>query len=132
MANALYAKFKEALLGGGLNLPSDSIKVVGVTASYTPNMATDQYLTALGANTVGTAQTLTSKTVTGGTFDCANPVFPAVASGPAMQALVYYKDTGTASTSPLIAYVDTGTNLPITPNGGDIDVTINASGVFSL
>ena len=32
-------------------------------------------------------------------------------------------DTGTDSTSPLIAFIDTATGLPITPNGGDIIVT---------
>ena len=31
-----------------------------------------------------------------------------------------YKDTGSEATSPLIAYIDTATGLPITPNGGDI------------
>jgi hypothetical protein len=36
---------------------------------------------------------------------------------------VIYKDTGTAATSPLIAYIDTATGLPVTPNGGDITVT---------
>ena len=30
---------------------------------------------------------------------------------------------GTEATSPLIAYIDTATGLPITPNGGDIIVT---------
>lgn len=34
-----------------------------------------------------------------------------------------YADTGTESTSPLIAFIDTATGLPITPNGGDIIVT---------
>ena len=34
-----------------------------------------------------------------------------------------YVDTGTEATSPLIAYIDTATGLPITPNGGDIIVT---------
>jgi hypothetical protein len=45
---------------------------------------------------------------------------------------VIYKHTGTESTSTLIAYIDSGTNLPVTPNGGDITVQWNASGIFSL
>lgn len=132
MSNALYAKAKEALLSAGINLTTDTIKVVGVTAAYAPNMATDQYLSAAGANTVGTAQVLGTKTVTGGVFKAANGAFPAVAAGTAMQALLVFKDTGSAATSPLIAYIDTGSNLPITPNGGDIDFTWNASGIFAL
>jgi hypothetical protein len=46
---------------------------------------------------------------------------------------VIYVDTGTAATSPLVAYIDTGvTGLPVTPNGGNITVTWNASGIFAL
>ena len=44
-------------------------------------------------------------------------------SGPSIEAIVIYKDTGSEATSPLIAYIDTATGLPITPNGGDIIVT---------
>jgi hypothetical protein len=45
-------------------------------------------------------------------------------SGASIEAIVIYKDTGTESTSPLIAIIDTATrSLPITPNGGDIIVT---------
>jgi hypothetical protein len=33
----------------------------------------------------------------------------------------------------LICFFDTGVSgLPITPNGGNINVTVNASGVFTL
>ena len=39
-----------------------------------------------------------------------------------------YKDTGNAATSPLIAYIDLTT--PVTPNGGDINITWNASGIL--
>jgi hypothetical protein len=46
---------------------------------------------------------------------------------------VIYKDTGTASTSPLIGYFDVvASGLPVTPNGGNITVTFNASGIFAL
>lgn len=37
-----------------------------------------------------------------------------------VRAIVIVKDTGTEATSPLIAYIDTATGLPIAPNGGDI------------
>ena len=58
--------------------------------------------------------------------------FPAV-SGNTAEALVFYIDTGTAGTSRLIAFMDAGvTGLPVTPNGGDITVTFNASGILAL
>jgi hypothetical protein len=54
-------------------------------------------------------------------------------SGATVEALVIYIDTGTAGTSRLIGFIDTGvTNLPVTPNGGDISITWNASGIFAL
>jgi hypothetical protein len=45
---------------------------------------------------------------------------------------VLFVDTGNAATDALIAFIDTGTGLPVTPNGGDITVTVNASGWFTL
>ena len=132
MANALYPKGKEAFLSGSINLSSDTIKVALVdTASYTYNTAHDFY-DDVSAAVVGTPVALGTKTVTNGTFDAADSVFSSV-TGNQSEALVIYKDTGTASTSPLIAYFDTGvTGLPVTPNGGDINITWNASGIFSL
>jgi hypothetical protein len=59
----------------------------------------------LDACLVGTAQTLTSPTVTNGTFDAADPTFTAV-SGASVEAWALYKDTGTASTSRLVFFND--------------------------
>jgi hypothetical protein len=52
-------------------------------------------------------------------------------SGVSIEALIAYVDTGSAATSRLVGYWDTGvTGLPLTPNGGDVNVTINASGLL--
>jgi hypothetical protein len=66
-------------------------------------------------------------------FDAADVTFPTT-SGNSAEALIIYKDTGTAGTSPLIAYFDTGTGLAITPNGGDINVVWDngANKIFAL
>ena len=131
MANALYPKFKESLLQAGVNMSSGTVKVALVdTGTYTYSAA-HQYLSSL-TGVVGTAQTLGTKTFTNGVFDAADATFTAV-TGNSVEALVLYVDTGTAGTSPLIAYIDTGvTNLPVTPNGGDISIVWNASGIFAL
>lgn len=131
MANALYPKFKESALQAGVNMSSGTVKVALVdTGTYTYSAA-HQYLSSL-TGVVGTAQTLGSKTFTNGVFDAADSSFTAV-TGNTVEALVIYVDTGNAATSPLIAYIDTGvTGLPVTPNGGDINVTWNASGIFAL
>lgn len=133
MANAIYPKYKEALLGGGANtnLLTGTVKLALVdTAVYTYNAA-HQFLTDL-SGVVGTAQTLASKTVTNGTFDFADPTWPTV-SGATAEALVCYIDTGVPGTSRLVNYEDTGqTGLPVTPNGGDITYTVDAAGFFTL
>lgn len=73
---------------------------------------------------VGTPQTLGSKTITAGAFDAADPTFSAV-SGATVEVLAYYKDTGVAGTSPMIGVDNGATNLPVTPNGGDISISFN-------
>jgi hypothetical protein len=133
MANAVYPKWKEAVIQGSVNtsLSTGTVKVALVdTGTYTYSAA-HEFLTSLTGR-VGTDQTLTSKTFTNGTLDAANSTFPTV-SGATCEALVVYIDTGTAGTSRLVAYLDTGVGgLPVTPNGGDINITWDATGIFTI
>jgi len=133
MANAVYPKYKEALLSGGSNsaLSTGTVKVALVdTGTYTYSAAHDFYDDLTGV--VGTPQAIANKTVVDGLFDGDNVAYTAV-TGPSVEALIIYIDTGTPSTSRLVAYIDTGvTGLPVTPNGGNISVTWNASGIFQL
>lgn len=133
MANALYPKWKEQLLQFTANndMSSGTVKVALVTSGYTYSSA-DQFYSSVTASAVGTPQTIGSKTFTNGVFDGADVTFTAV-SGSQAVSLVIYIDTGSAATSPLVAFIDTSvTNLPVTPNGGDITITWNASGIFAL
>lgn len=132
MANVLYNKAKESFISQNpsIDLDTDTIKVALVdTGTYTFSAAHQFYSSVTGV--VGTPATLASKTITNGVFDAADVTFTAV-TGASVEALVVYKDTGSAATSPLIAFIDTGTNLPVTPNGGDITIQWNASGIFSI
>lgn len=133
MANAIYPKYKEGILqsAANTNLSSGTVKIALVdTGTYTYSSA-HQFASSL-TGVQGTAQTLASKTFTNGTFDAADPTFTAV-TGVSVEALVIYVDTGTAATSPLVAYIDTGqTGLPVTPNGGNITVVFDAAGIFTL
>lgn len=133
MANAIYPKYKEALLQSSANSSlTGTVRVALVdTGTYTYNAA-HEFLTSL-TGVVGTAQTIgATKSYTNGVFDGGDVTFTAV-TGNSAEALVLYIDTGTAGTSRLVAFIDTGvTGLPVTPNGGDITVTWNASGIFAL
>lgn len=131
MASAIYPKFKEAILQGGVNMSSATIKAALVdTGTYTYNAAHDFYNDVSGV--VGTPQTIGSKTFTNGLFDGADVTFTAV-SGNTVEAIVIYEDTGNSATSHLIAYIDSASaGLPATPNGGDISISWNAAGIFQL
>lgn len=135
MANLLYSKAKQKFLGGDIDLEAMNIKVVLVnTDAYTINAATDEFLSAITAGArIATSGNLTGKSITGGVFD-ADDVTLANVSGVESEAIVIYADSGSAATSPLIAYIDTGTGLPITPNGGDIVLQFSGSTtkIFSL
>jgi len=124
MANALYDLGRQGFLDGSIDWDTDNIKVVLVDAAdYTVNLATDNDLADIAvAARVATSANLSSKTVTAGVADAADVTFTSVTGDPS-EALVIYQDTGTESTSRLIAYIDTATGLPVTPNGGDITVT---------
>lgn len=129
MANTLYNKARERFLTAQLNWSSDTIKAILVDAAVYTLDVSHQYLNQLteGAR-VATAVTLGSKTYADGCADAADSTFAQV-SGPSIEAIVIYKevlDINNAvdeTASPLIAYIDTATGLPITPNGGDIIVT---------
>lgn len=135
MGNALYTKYREKALQGQINWLTDNIKVVLVDAAdYTVNTATHEFLSEIpSAGRVAISANLTGKTATGGVADANDVTFPSV-TGDISEALVIFKDTGTDTTSPLIAYIDTATGLAVTPNGGDITVIWpNDSGrIFSL
>lgn len=134
MASALYPAFKEALLGGDIDLTTQDVKAVLVDTDIEPYSAADQFLDSISAGVQATSPNLATKTVTGGVFDAADTTFTA-ASGDPVEAIVLYVDTADPATSPLICFIDTvegDTPLSITLNGGDVVVEWAAGGIFSL
>jgi hypothetical protein len=132
MANLLFPSYKNLILQGGLNLSSLTIKAALIdTGAYTYSAAHDFLDDVPGGAIIGTAQTIGSKTFTAGVFDGADVTFTAV-TGATVEAILIFNDTGTASTSNLIALIDTGTGLPLTPTGATEIVQWHASGIFAL
>lgn len=134
MANALYPLWKQEVIKATANTAlTGTLKVALVdTGTYTYSAAHQFYSSVSGV--AGTPVALGTKTYVNGVFDAADSTFTAVSNGSVTcEALVFYIDTGASATSPLVCYMDTGiTNMPVTPNGGDITVTWNASGIFAL
>jgi hypothetical protein len=139
MANAVYPLFKQSLL-----TEADANKSLNQTGSNAPYAAlvttssgyvysaSHQFYTSL-TNIVGTPQPITTPTVVNGTFAGDNVTFTAV-SGTVVGAIVIYRQNAGANTTwRLTLYEDTSvTGLPVTPNGGNIVITWNASGIFTL
>jgi len=133
MANALYPKFKEALLQGQINMLTDTIKAMLVRTGYTYN-PTHQFLSSVSTYNNGRSSALTNKSVTNGVFD-ADDIQVTAISATQVIAIVLYKDTGNDNTSPLIAYLDNVSGIPFTPaaNGTVQIVWDNGSyKIFSL
>jgi hypothetical protein len=134
MANALYAKFKQALLNAEINLDTDTIKAILVSNAYPQNLATDEFLSGISAYQLDDPVTLTNTTIAGGVFDADDVTFTAVAAGATAEGVVLYKDTGNPATSKLIAYIDTITSFPLATNGGNVTVQWDngANKIFAL
>lgn len=137
MANRLYDPYVTNAMNQAatqVDLDGDDIRLILIdTADYTVDTAAHDFLDDVaGAARVATAA-LTGESVTARVFDANDVTFSAV-TGDSVEAMVLYKHTGTESTSRLIAYFDTATNMPVTPNGGDITVSWDngANKIFKL
>lgn len=133
MANSLYGLGREGFLGGDIDWDANNIKVTLLDgADYTPNLSThDFYDDVAAAARVADSGNLASKTKTLGTADAADVTWTSVTGDPSEYVLIR-ADSGVESTSRLIGLFDTATGLPVTPNGGNINLIFNASGIFTL
>ena len=135
MANALYNTFKEGLLDKIFDLNTDTIKASLIdSADYTYSAAHDEYSGASRdvalAAIVAESAALGSPTITSGVFDTADFTWSTV-TGDVSEAIILWDDSITNDR--LIAFYDASiTGMPVTPNGGNINVTVNASGWFAL
>lgn len=134
MANKLYPKTKKQLLLAGIDLSAVNVRAILVdTAAYTYD-DTHDFLDDIPAGArIALSGNLTGKSFgDDGSFDSDDPTFTAV-SGASIEAIVLYVHTGTESTSQLIMYQDSGvTGLPLTPDGSDVQITVDAAGWFVL
>lgn len=135
MANAMYDLGREGFLGGDIDWDANTIKVTLVDAAdYTKDLANHDFFNDVTpAGRVATSSALASKTKTAGVADAADITFSAV-TGDVSEQLIIWADTTVESTSALILNIDTATGLPVTPNGGDINVTWDNGGnkIFKL
>lgn len=134
MSSTVYPTGLAALLGT-LDLTAATVKMQ-LLEGYVYS-ATHDNLNDIGSGLrIGTAVTLTGKTVTAGAFTATVPTFTAVTTGHTIDSMVVYESTGTESTSRLIAYIDTRatgtTPLTITTTGNDIILDWGSNPIFTV
>jgi protoporphyrinogen oxidase len=136
MANVIYNNLKTDLLNGGIDLDTDTIKVMLVTSSYTPS-ASHNFRSSVTNEVSGTGysaggEVLANATVSdvagvgvldGDDVTWSNSTITA-------RGAVIYKDTGNASTDNLIGYVDFVSDQ--TSSDGSFTIQWNASGIIRL
>jgi hypothetical protein len=136
MANQFYDAYRNSIFGlhihSAIDFDTDDIRVVlydeGADAL---NLADQDLADIAGGAQIAVSNILDSPTigtVAVGTYDHADEVLSSV-SGATVESLIYYKHTGTSSTSPLAWNIDSWTGLPLTPNGGNVTLAPHANGV---
>jgi hypothetical protein len=143
MADLVYNKGKTEIMNGGIDLLTSTIRVMLVNSGYVADDAHDDLADGPRTNELsGTGYTadgelLNNKAVTEddpnnrAEFDnTVDTTWTGIDAGTA-DAAVIYLDSGTDSTSWLIAYIDSG-GFPIVTNGGDLTIQWNAEGILQL
>lgn len=129
MADAMYDTARQGFLGGQIDWDTATIKC-SLIRGYTFNNA-HQFLsdaTGAGAVLVATA-ILTTPTTTGGSASADPVTFTSVPTSAACPALLLYQSSAAGggadlatSAQRLICYIDSASGLPVTPNGGNINI----------
>jgi len=134
MANALYDNGRNAFLNGDIDYTNDTIKMALVSGSYVPDLVDHDFFNDLSSSVIGIPQVLSGKTTSAGVANCSDVNFGTITAGSVVQYIVLYKDSGSDSTSNLIALYDTAVGIPFTTSGAEITIKIDtgASKLFKL
>lgn len=142
MANALFDPGREGFLLGEIDWDTAVIKYAWVR-SYTFSAAHKFVSDVTGAGGVlhVTSAALASKTGTSGVANAGNSTISAVTANAGNHSILLFQSSAVtggadvaATAQRLIAWIDTGTNLPLVPNGGDVTVSwdTGANKIFKL
>lgn len=142
MANVVFDQARNGFLAGEIDFDTAVFKAALVRA-YTPAPTTHKFVsdvTAAGGVLAATSAALTAKTITAGVADAADVTFTAPAANASAHGVLVFQSSAVtggsdvaATAQRVVAYFDTGTNLPVPSlNGGDVTITWNASGIFSI
>jgi len=124
VANHIYPRYLSLVLHPGIDLTDGNVVAALVNNSASYNSANTDF-SSLSGNQVGGSVTPGSPTVTGAVFSANSVTFSSISAGLYVQAIVLYHVNGGAKD--LIAWLDTGTGLPITSTSG-ANITVDWNG----
>jgi hypothetical protein len=123
VSSKIYGLALQSLAAGQINFTGGSVKAMLTTSTYVPNQDTHRYKSDVTNEVTGTGYTAggVALTTKAATYDAASNTLVLDADDPSWanstitaRYLVFYVDTGTATTSPLISYVDFGADVSST------------------
>ena len=126
MASGLYGiTFLNALNNShALDLDNDTIKIMLVTSSYTPDEVSGSGYTSGGNTLSSLSLTQTSGTIK---FDAADTSWSSATITNARGAVIY---DDTLTNDPLIAYIDFGSDF--SSSNGTFTITFASGGIFTI
>lgn len=135
--STFYLKGLEEFCNGNIDFANDTIKLDYMATSYTPDITTENFYSDVSASVASGAstETLANALVR---IDTTNSRVELdaddVSQGPVTvttNKYIIWKDTGVASTSPLIAAIDL-TEGTVTVVSGTLGVTLSGEGIAAL
>lgn len=125
VTSKVYGPAFISLFAGQINFTGATARAMLCTSTYVPNQDTHRFKSDVTGEVTGTGYTargvaLTTKTASFNTstnvltLSCDSPAW--ATSTITARYLVFYMDTGTDSTSPLLTYVDFGANQSSSAN----------------
>jgi hypothetical protein len=129
VSNAVYPAALDGLMTGAIDLDTAVLKAA-LVRGYTYDATDITVADVVATGTLnGTSAALSSVTVSGGVVDASNTTIATTASASNHALIIFQASavTGGAdvaqSSQRLVAYIDTGTDLPIQPGTGTVSVT---------
>lgn len=142
MANTIYNSFKKAIGDGTIDWDDNStttIKCALVTAAYTPDQDLHDFFDDVTNEVTGTGYTAGGAAVANRSVTVDNTANHAEYDGDDVvwasstitaRGAVIYKDTGTGATSPLIAYIDFGSDQ--SSSNASFTIQWDTDGIFTI
>ncbi len=131
--------YLKKIFDGSIDLVNDTIKVMFLDSNHTNDVDAHEFIDDVSANEVSASGTYSAGGVTltftnsqdntdnEGVADCAD--FSVTSFTGSVRTLCYYKDTGTPSTSPIIAFETFTTDQ--SANNGTWAYTVATEGLFN-